>query len=347
MGTQTVVVPKSSWADEVDDYEAPRASEKIVLPSAPRASLGPNISDDRIPKEPPFTAYLANLSYDINPEDVYDFFGKLKINNVRLLRDGDQETGRLKGYGYADFGDRESLIEALSMNDQLLKNRKLRIDISTNAGSGGDRANRGDRFNNRNDNRYNNRDDDGEDRTQGDWRSGPAPAFRDDDRDRRDRYDPPRDRGCFGDRGGYDNDRRDNRGYGFGGDRGYDRRDNRGGGGYDRDRRDGGGYDRDRRDGGGYNRRDGGGYDRRDERDGDDTPKERPRLQLQKRTAPVEPAPASASSAIFGGAKPVDTAKKEREIEEKLQKQQEDVKSRSRTQSERSERSGDENNKSN
>merc|ERR1712045_1041836 len=42
-----------------------------------------------------------------------------------------------------------------------------------------------------------------------------------------------------------------------------------------------------------------------------------------------------------------DTAKKEREIEEKLQKQQEDVKSRSRTQSERSERSGDENNKSN
>ena len=79
-------------ADEVDDYEAPRASEKIVLPSAPRASLGPNISDDRIPKEPPFTAYLANLSYDINPEDVYDFFGKLKINNVRLLRDGDQET---------------------------------------------------------------------------------------------------------------------------------------------------------------------------------------------------------------------------------------------------------------
>merc|ERR1711981_1108209 len=247
MGTQTVVVPKSSWADEVDDYEAPRASEKIVLPSAPRASLGPNISDDRIPKEPPFTAYLANLSYDINPEDVYDFFGKLKINNVRLLRDGDQETGRLKGYGYADFGDRESLIEALSMDDQLLKNRKLRIDISTNAGSGGDRGNLGDRFNNRNDNRYNNRYDDGEDRTQGDWRSGPAPAFRGNDRDRRNRYDPPPDRRGFGDRGGYNNNR-DNRGYGFGGDR-----DCRDGGGYDHNRRDGGGYDRDRRDAGGYN----------------------------------------------------------------------------------------------
>lgn len=326
------------------------------------------------------------MSYDINPEDVYEFFGKLKINNVRLLRDGDQETGRLKGYGYADFGDRESLIEALSMNDQLLKNRKLRIDISTNAGTGGDRG-RGDRYgNNRYDNRQRDSNDDGEDRTQGDWRSGPAPAFRDDDR--RDRYDPPRDRGGFGDRdrGGFgdrDNDRRDNRGYGFGGDRGYDRRDDRrGGGGFDRDRRDGGGFDRDRRDGGGFDRDrrggggyepprdrgfgggrdDRGGYERRDdrggsgggynrerrsaERDGDDAPRgERPKLQLQKRTAPVEPAAASsASSSIFGGAKPVDTAKKEREIEEKLQKQQEEVKSRSRTQSERS---GDENNKSN
>jgi len=50
--------------------------------------------------------------------------------------------------------------------------------------------------------------------------------------------------------------------------------------------------------------------------------RERPRLQLAKRTVPTDkpvedPAPAAASS-IFGGAKPVDTAKKEREIEEKL-----------------------------
>ena len=52
----------------------------------------------------------------------------------------------------------------------------------------------------------------------------------------------------------------------------------------------------------------------------------------------MESAPASANSAIFGGANPVDTAKKEQEIEEKLQKLQVDVKSRSRTQSECSER---------
>lgn len=51
-------------------------------------------------------------------------------------------------------------------------------------------------------------------------------------------------------------------------------------------------------------------------------PKERPRLKLQPRTKPKdannEPV---ATSAIFGGAKPVDTLKRELEIEERLRKQ--------------------------
>jgi len=49
-------------------------------------------------------------------------------------------------------------------------------------------------------------------------------------------------------------------------------------------------------------------------------PKERPRLKLQPRSKPLEEAgQVSGSSAIFGGAKPVDTAARERQIEEKLQ----------------------------
>ena len=51
--------------------------------------------------------------------------------------------------------------------------------------------------------------------------------------------------------------------------------------------------------------------------------RERPRLQLQPRTKPVEERkeePTTGSS-VFGGAKPVDTAAKEREIEEKLARQ--------------------------
>ena len=66
---------------------------------------------------------------------------------------------------------------------------------------------------------------------------------------------------------------------------------------------------------------------------GRDAPKERPKLNLQPRSKPAEePAKtesASASAApkkssIFGAAKPVDTAAREREIEERLQKQRAD-----------------------
>ena len=184
-------------------YTRNSGTEKVILPTAPRASLGPNISEDRIPSSPPFTAYIANLSYDIDLDDVYKFFEKQNVTNIRLLRDGDPENGRLKGFGYADFGDRQSLIDALAMNDQFLKNRKIKIDISTNSSSG-DRGGRGG-FGERRDRMDNNRgrrdDDDGEDRTTGDWRSGGGlPAFRDDDRRDRDRYEPPRGGGG----GGYD-----------------------------------------------------------------------------------------------------------------------------------------------
>ena len=64
-----------------------------------------------------------------------------------------------------------------------------------------------------------------------------------------------------------------------------------------------------------------------------EAPRERPRLHLQPRTKPVENQPETKSSddkprpekpkaaSIFGSAKPVDTAQREREIEEKLLKQ--------------------------
>ena len=52
----------------------------------------------------------------------------------------------------------------------------------------------------------------------------------------------------------------------------------------------------------------------------DGPPRERQRLQLAKRTVPADQSASGASSSIFGGAKPVDTAKKEKEIEDKLDK---------------------------
>jgi len=79
-GTTTMVtIPKSSWADEMDDYEdssrygrGSSSTQKIVLPTAPRAALGPDIADDRIPREPPFTAYVANLPYDTDEDEIME-----------------------------------------------------------------------------------------------------------------------------------------------------------------------------------------------------------------------------------------------------------------------------------
>ena len=37
----------------------------------------------------------------------------MQVTNVRLIEEG----GRAKGYGYAEFADRQSLVEALSMDE--------------------------------------------------------------------------------------------------------------------------------------------------------------------------------------------------------------------------------------
>lgn len=73
------------------------------------------------------------------------------------------------------------------------------------------------------------------------------------------------------------------------------------------------------------------GYDnRRDDVDSGvkDYPKERRKLQLKPRSKPIEKCPSPSetvsNSAIFGGAKPVDTAAREREIEERLAKEKEE-----------------------
>merc|ERR1712038_1575786 len=309
----------SSWADQMEEgeamYERDRPSQKIVLPTAPSATFGPDIDDDKIPRRPPFTAYIANLPYDVDEGQVQEVFerARLKITQVRLMKD---EGGRLRGYGYADFEDRDSLIDVLSMTDLAVNNRKMRIDLASQAGKGsggagggfGDREGRG---------RREEDPDAGRSDQSDDWRRGPPPPQREGyqgrdsyDRDRgggRDRdgggrgfssYEAPRERGGY-DRGG---DRYGDR------DRGGDRYGDRGGDRYgDRDR-DRGGYSSAR--------------DRVQE-----PPKERPRLALAPRSKPKEEEGEEGSTApasIFGGAKPVDTVQKEKEMDEKLAREKEE-----------------------
>uniref|UniRef100_A0A8W8MZQ2 RRM domain-containing protein n=1 Tax=Magallana gigas TaxID=29159 RepID=A0A8W8MZQ2_MAGGI len=417
---------KIDWAAEMDsndledlDLDLQRSMiDRSKLPTAPKAARGPDVDLGRIPNQPPYTAFIGNLPYEATEDLIENFFKNLKVVNVRLPTD----QGRLRGFGYVEFEDRQSLIDALGLNDENMGGRKMRVDLAGQNQNENQKSGFGDRRN------------EGPDRTDSDWRRGPPPESDFDRNDRRgggsDRWGGGRgfeDRGSRGydrdDRGpsrGFDRDDRgpsrgfdrDDRGPSRGFDRddrgpsrGFDRdergpsrgfdRDDRGPRGYDRGDR---GYDRDRggfdrsggprddwnsrrdfddrgpsrgfdRDGGrgyrdrgfesggdrGYDRRSrdryddrdrgyGSGFRRDDRRDdgydrprsdrprspegGRDAPVERPRLNLQPRTKPVENEgpknPGSApekKASIFGAAKPVDTAAREREIEERLAKQ--------------------------
>ncbi|KAM3878199.1 eukaryotic translation initiation factor 4Ba [Diretmus argenteus] len=345
----------TSWHTEEDTYRAPPI-DRSILPTAPRSAREPNVDRSRLPRSPPYTAFLGNLPYDVTEDSIKDFFRGLAISAVRLPREPSNPE-RLKGFGYAEFDDVDSLLRALSLNEENLGNRRIRVDIADQSndkerdnGSMGGRD-RGGRMS-----------DMGPDKTDSDWRARPS-ADADDG--------PPKREDAFGERSRdrYESDRfkdgprRDNDRYDGGRDRYRDRYD-------DRDRRD---YDRgafDSRSGGGGRRAFGSGFrrdyddnrsssdryggereryggdredryerrdDRREERGGE-APMGRPKLNLKPRSVPKEEeqaggggggsAPAAAPSSgsrasIFGGAKPVDTAAKEREVEERLKKEQE------------------------
>ncbi|XP_029574361.1 eukaryotic translation initiation factor 4B isoform X4 [Salmo trutta] len=368
--------PTSSWADETDDldtevstswhteedmYRAP-AIDRSILPTAPRSAREPNVDRSRIPPGPPYTAFLGNLPYDVTEDSIKDFFRSVGISAVRLPREP-SNPDRLKGFGYAEFDDVESLLSALSLNEENLGNRRIRVDIADQSNDKGrDNHSMGGRDRDRG-------GDFGPDKTDSDWRaprpsggeSDDAPSRRDDtfgDRSR-DRYESDRPRGD--DRYESDRPRGDNR-YGGGQDRyrerydDRDRRDDRGGrfdcrggggrrafgtgyrrneGGQDSYRQDGYRQDSYRRDdyrgsGDCYGDRGGDRYERREESRCDRGAVERPKLILKPRSLPKEVEQSSATSApsdraasIFGGARPVDTAAKEREVEERLKREQE------------------------
>ncbi|XP_021572883.1 eukaryotic translation initiation factor 4B isoform X5 [Carlito syrichta] len=318
-GGSTYVPKPVSWADETDDlegdvsttwhsndddvYRAPPI-DRSILPTAPRAAREPNIDRSRLPKSPPYTAFLGNLPYDVTEDSIKEFFRGLNS----------------------------------------LGNRRIRVDVA-------DQAQDKDR-DDRSFGRDRNRDSD---KTDTDWRARPAtdsfddyPPRRGDDSfgDKfRDRYDsdryrdgfrdgyrdgPRRDMDRYGGRDRYDD--RGSRDY----DRGYDSRIGSGrrafGSGYRRDDDYRGGGDRyedryERRDDRSWSSRD--DYSRDDYRRDDRGPPQRPKLNLKPRSTPKEDdssastSQSSRAASIFGGAKPVDTAAREREVEERLQKEQE------------------------
>ncbi|XP_054725432.1 eukaryotic translation initiation factor 4B [Anastrepha obliqua] len=97
------------------------------LPTAPRANR--IFDDDSVPHSPPFIAYLTNLPFDAKEEDLNEFFGTTPIVSLRLPRE-EGENGRVRGFGYVEFETRDDLINTLSLPDPSVKGRRIRIELS-------------------------------------------------------------------------------------------------------------------------------------------------------------------------------------------------------------------------
>merc|ERR1712235_10842 len=311
----------------------------VEMPSAPKAATL-EIDITKLPPNPPFTAVVSNLPYDIEERQVWDFFGDLKIDKIDIPRE--DEDGRFKGIAYIIVdGPKDvavdTLAHVLAKSDHLLSGRKVRIEIYQ-----------------RRDERRGNRDPGfGRSENSDNWRMDRGGGG---GGGRNDRYGDRRDDRGYGDRGGYGRGGYDDRRGGYDGRRGGGYDDRRGGGGFDRgygggrdryddrrgydDRRydDRRNFDRDDRDGYGRGGFGGGGRGfsaadddrswRRDEpeipvrRDIREERSERPKLNILPRSKPAnensDSSPAQKVSNPFGAARPIDTSAKEKEIEQKL-----------------------------
>ncbi|KIW39253.1 hypothetical protein, variant [Exophiala oligosperma] len=132
-----------SWADEMEDMPLPAsdsrpsyASERRTYSTAP--SLGGGFSERRdtyatreqlpLPTQPPYTAHLANLSFDATQGDVSDFFRDCEVTNVRIVED--KMDRKPKGFGYVEFATLDGLKAALDLSGSNLAGRSVRISVA-------------------------------------------------------------------------------------------------------------------------------------------------------------------------------------------------------------------------
>jgi cleavage stimulation factor subunit 2 len=80
--------------------------------------------------------FIGNIPYGGTEELIIETLGRVgQVLNFRLVYD--KETGRPKGFGFAEFADADAAASAVrNLNDYEIMGRKLRVDWSNDNGSG-------------------------------------------------------------------------------------------------------------------------------------------------------------------------------------------------------------------
>ncbi|KAJ7219985.1 hypothetical protein GGX14DRAFT_432672 [Mycena pura] len=148
-----------SWADEMDSLPSARTLLCILLFSRPDKKLfaaaarseeeqargndrygrrddflstrpdrqGPPREDLPLPTQPPYTAFIGNLAFDLTEQELEDFFGSIKTKSVKIIKDREDKP---KGFGYIEFEDLEGLKEALAKSGSSFSGRTIRVSVA-------------------------------------------------------------------------------------------------------------------------------------------------------------------------------------------------------------------------
>ncbi|KAH8885098.1 hypothetical protein GQ53DRAFT_729408 [Thozetella sp. PMI_491] len=93
-------------------------------------------------RPPSRVVFVGNIPYGLSEEQISEIFSSAgRVLNFRLVYD--RETGRPKGFGFAEFPDPDSAASAVrNLNDYEIMGRKLRVDFSNEGGNDDDNRDR-------------------------------------------------------------------------------------------------------------------------------------------------------------------------------------------------------------
>ncbi|PPQ82330.1 hypothetical protein CVT26_013149 [Gymnopilus dilepis] len=117
---------------------APRIEEENVggdrfgrrddfLSSRPDRHHAPSREDVPLPTQPPYTAFVGNLAFDLTESELEQFFNGIKTKSVKIIKDREEKP---KGFGYVEFEELSGLKEALSKNGSSFSGRNIRVSVA-------------------------------------------------------------------------------------------------------------------------------------------------------------------------------------------------------------------------
>jgi hypothetical protein len=107
-------------------YGSNHETDLVILTE--RRDMYPSREQLPLPTQPPYTAHLANLSFDALQGDVSDFFKDCEVTNVRIVED--KLDRKPKGFGYVEFATLDGLKAALALSGNNLAGRQVRVSVA-------------------------------------------------------------------------------------------------------------------------------------------------------------------------------------------------------------------------